>query len=178
MSNVWKALNAWADIKYLGIKCLVGHQIPGRQMSCGRQRSWRSKCHISRHYFTAATVVMCMVYLPKKERQTFLQWAAANLKGHVQFQNAYARKPEFNHVRGTMSERPCQRDHVRQTMSERPCQSHSCQRGCSLVSGWVYGLRVCFDPRGKTRPQLFTGKKPEGVFYPSGKTRPHLYLWR
>ena len=57
-------------------------------------------------------------------------------------------------------------------MSERPCQSHSCQRGCSLVSGWVYGLRACFAPRGKTRPHLFTGKKAEGVFYPKGQNTP------
>ena len=71
----------------------------------------------------------------------------------------YAWKPEFYHVRETMSERPYQRDHVRETMSEIPCQSHSCLRGCLLVSGRVYGLRVYFTPRGKTRPQLFTGKK-------------------
>ena len=35
------------------------------------------------------------------------------------------------------------------TMSEIPCQSHSCLRGCSLVSGRVYGLRACFTPRVK-----------------------------
>ena len=45
------------------------------------------------------------------------------------------------------------------------------------MSEWVYGLRTCFTPRGKTHPQLFTVKKAEGVFYPRGKTRPHLYLW-
>ena len=56
--------------------------------------------------------------------------------------------------------RPCQKDqdHVREvkTMSE---MSRPCQKRPWLAARRFFGLRACFTPRGKTRPQLFTGKK-------------------
>ena len=66
----------------------------------------------------------------------------------------------FFGLRACQGLRPCQKDqdHVREvkTMSER---SRPCQKRQRIAGKRFFGLRACFTPRGKTRPQLFTGKK-------------------